>query len=70
MTDAPRLGSGTRLDFNAPLSSERAGRLAGELAALNPAAVLDLGCGWGELLLRIVAGCRDARGVGIDTPRS
>jgi SAM-dependent methyltransferase len=67
MTDAPAMGSGIRIDFNAPLSAERAGRLAGDLAALRPAAVLDLGCGWGELLLRIVAACPDAQGTGVDT---
>jgi SAM-dependent methyltransferase len=67
MTDPPALGSGARIDFNAPLSAERANRLTRDLAAVRPATVLDLGCGWGELLLRIVAACPDARGVGVDT---
>ena len=67
MTDPPAVGSGTRIDFNAPLSGARANRLAGDLAAVRPATVLDLGCGWGELLLRIVAACPEAQGVGVDT---
>ena len=29
--------------------------------------MLDLGCGWGELLLRIVAACPAAHGVGVDS---
>lgn len=66
MTAPPALGSGARLDFMAPLSAERAGRLVAELAALNPSTVIDLGCGWGELLLRIVAACPGATGVGVE----
>ena len=67
MTDAPVLGTGRCLDFMAPLSAGRADRLAAELAAMKPSTVVDLGCGWGELLLRILAACPDARGVGVDT---
>jgi SAM-dependent methyltransferase len=66
MTDAPVLGTGARLDFMAPLSAQRANRLAAELAALEPSTVIDLGCGWGELLLRILAACPGAYGVGVD----
>jgi cyclopropane fatty-acyl-phospholipid synthase-like methyltransferase len=50
----------------APLSDERANRLAADLAASRPAAVIDLGCGWGELLLRIVASAPGAVGTGVD----
>jgi hypothetical protein len=67
MTDAPVLGTGARLDFMAPLSAQRANRLAADLAALTPSTVIDLGCGWGELLLRILAACPQAHGVGVDT---
>ncbi len=67
MTDAPALGTGGRLDFMAPLSGERADRLVADLAARNPATVIDLGCGWGELLLRILDSCPGAQGVGVDT---
>jgi SAM-dependent methyltransferase len=66
MGDPPALGTGARLEFMAPLSSERADRLAADLGAAAPSTVLDLGCGWGELLLRILAACPSARGVGVD----
>ncbi len=55
------------LDFNAPLSEAHAARLTTELASVAPATVLDLGCGWGELLLRLVAAVPSATGTGVDT---
>jgi SAM-dependent methyltransferase len=67
MTDAPKFGAGSRLTFNSPLSAERADRIVRDLSARRPATVTDFGCGWGELLLRVVAGTPGARGVGIDT---
>ena len=67
MTDGPLPGKGARLDFMAPLSASRANRLAADLAAREPATVIDVGCGWGELLLRVVEACLGARGVGVDT---
>lgn len=51
----------------APLSDERADRLAADLVAVNPATVIDLGCGWGELLLRILAAGPGAHGIGVDS---
>jgi len=66
VTDAPALGTGACLDFGSPLSGERADRFVADLAARKPVTVVDLGCGWGELLLRIVAACPGARGVGVD----
>jgi SAM-dependent methyltransferase len=69
MTDAPALGTGSRLDFMGPLSGERADRLVADLTARNPTTVIDLGCGWGELLLRILASCPGAQGIGVDTDR-
>lgn len=48
-----------------PLSGPRADRLVAATAARRPATVIDFGCGWGELLLRIVA-ASGARGVGLD----
>ncbi|MFE6223981.1 SAM-dependent methyltransferase [Streptomyces sp. NPDC057854] len=65
-TDAelpPRLGS---LTFHGPLSEERAASLVRRIAAASPADVLDIGCGWGELLLRILDAVPGAQGVGID----
>jgi len=66
MTDddlPPRL---TRLTFHGPLSEARAARLVGRLTRTSPATVLDLGCGWGELMLRILAAVPGAAGTGID----
>ncbi|WP_407702569.1 SAM-dependent methyltransferase [Streptomyces niger] len=59
----PRL---TRLDFHGPLSEARAGLLVRRLAAARPATVLDIGCGWGEFMLRILDATPGATGLGID----
>ncbi len=67
MDSAPDEPSGhTYLDFNAPLSDDRAARLVSSLRPLTDAQVLDLGCGWGELLLRLLATEPTARGIGVD----
>ncbi len=55
------------LDFNAPRSGQRADSLAAALAAAGPATVTDVGCGWGELLLRVLAHAPRARGLGVDS---
>ncbi|MFE1381565.1 SAM-dependent methyltransferase [Streptomyces sp. NPDC058740] len=60
----PRLGSG--LTFHGPLSEARAVRLVQRLAAASPGTVLDIGCGRGELLLRVLDAVPGARGAGID----
>jgi SAM-dependent methyltransferase len=54
------------LTFLSPLSETRADRLVGFLTADHPADVLDLGCGWGELLLRVLEASPEARGRGVD----
>jgi cyclopropane fatty-acyl-phospholipid synthase-like methyltransferase len=53
--------------WNTPLSEEHAARLLARLEIGRRQSVLDLGCGWGELLLRAVAD-RDRSGaaVGVD----
>lgn len=66
MTDPSGFGSRTRLTFHGPLSAEHADRLAADLAASRPANVVDYGCGWGELLLRVLEAAPEANGVGID----
>ena len=66
MTDPSGFGSGARLTFHGPLSAERADRLAADLAAGRPADVVDYGCGWGELLLRVLEAAPGAKGVGVD----
>ncbi|MER7837307.1 methyltransferase [Streptomyces sp. NPDC096040] len=59
----PRL---TRLTFHGPLSEARAAGMVRRLAASRPATVLDIGCGWGELMLRLLGAAPQARGVGVD----
>ncbi|WP_405851957.1 class I SAM-dependent methyltransferase [Streptomyces sp. NBC_00090] len=59
----PRLGN---LTFHGPLSDARATRMIERLAAAEPADVLDIGCGWGELLLRVLENTPGAKGTGID----
>jgi SAM-dependent methyltransferase len=74
VTDSPGYDSRARLTFHGPLSAERADRLAAGLAAslaasLAPAGsgdVVDYGCGWGDLLLRVLEAAPGARGTGID----
>jgi cyclopropane fatty-acyl-phospholipid synthase-like methyltransferase len=57
----------TRLTFHGPLSQIRAGRLVDRLTRARPATVLDVGCGWGELMLRILDVLPEATGFGFDT---
>ena len=59
----------SRLTFNAPLSQERADGLVSMLALAPGRHALDLGCGWGELLLRVVAAHPAATGTGVDADR-
>jgi SAM-dependent methyltransferase len=55
------------LTFMTPLSEARAGKLVQFLASDLSGTVLDIGCGWAELLLRVVAAAPNCRGVGIDS---
>ncbi|BAC68336.1 SAM-dependent methyltransferase [Streptomyces avermitilis] len=59
----PRL---THLTFHGPLSEARAARIIGRLARAAPSTVLDIGCGWGELMLRTLETVEGATGLGID----
>ncbi|GAB3719832.1 SAM-dependent methyltransferase [Nocardiopsis nanhaiensis] len=54
------------LDFNGPLSDERAARLIRSLGPLEGRHVVDVGCGWAEFLLRTLATEPRATGFGID----
>lgn len=63
MTDPLAAARYSRLRWNTPLSDEHAALL---LDRLEPGGrIVDLGCGWGELLLRAVA--RGGTGTGVDT---
>lgn len=55
------------LSFEAPLSEARAARLIDFLARGPRETVVDVGCGWGELLLRVVAASPHLHGIGVDT---
>jgi cyclopropane fatty-acyl-phospholipid synthase-like methyltransferase len=57
----------TDLDFNSPLSDARVSRLIRTLQPLDGARVVEVGCGWAELLLRIAAAQPSAHAAGIDT---
>jgi cyclopropane fatty-acyl-phospholipid synthase-like methyltransferase len=56
-----------RMRWNAPLSVEHAELLLDRLDVRPGAHVADLGCGWGELLLRVIARAEQATGIGVDT---
>ena len=74
MTETPEPKSGevsySTMRWNAPLSEEHASLLLDRLEVSPGDEVVDLGCGWGELLLRAVAPVVTATGVGVDTDRS
>jgi len=67
MTETPQPGCYEHLDFNAPLSAARAEAVARSLTRDRPADVLDVGCGWGRLLLLTVAATDTATGRGVDS---
>jgi cyclopropane fatty-acyl-phospholipid synthase-like methyltransferase len=68
--DALHLAAHAGLTFGAPLSEARAAALVGSLPLAPGRHVLDLGCGWAELLLRIVAAHRGSTGTGVDLGRA
>jgi cyclopropane fatty-acyl-phospholipid synthase-like methyltransferase len=51
------------LTFLSPLSEARAAKLVSFLAEGRPTSVLDVGCGWGELLLRVLEAAPAALGL-------
>jgi ubiquinone/menaquinone biosynthesis C-methylase UbiE len=62
----PERGYYDHLTFNAPLADARADEIARRLAAAGPRDVLDIGCGWGELMLRVVEQAPGSVGTGLD----
>ncbi|MEO7369903.1 MAG: class I SAM-dependent methyltransferase [Ilumatobacteraceae bacterium] len=63
---APSVGYYESLEFNAPMSTTLADELATLLSSRTPAIVVDIGCGWAELLLRVLAMAPLASGLGVD----
>lgn len=55
------------LDCNSPIASWRFDRQVEECAATNPQTIVDIGCGWGELLQRVAAKVPGAKAYGIDS---
>src|SRR5437763_13329002 len=55
-----------RMRWNTPLSENHADLLLDRMRLAEGDQILDLGCGWGELLLRAVARVPDATGTGVD----
>jgi SAM-dependent methyltransferase len=55
------------LTWNTPLSANHAERLLAHLDVRPRMRILDLGCGWGELLLRALAKVPDVLGEGVDS---
>ncbi len=58
------------LTFMTPLSEDRARRLIRFAAGDLDGTILDLGCGWAELLLRLLETAPHARGIGWDTNKA
>ncbi|HTS21055.1 MAG TPA: class I SAM-dependent methyltransferase [Casimicrobiaceae bacterium] len=54
------------LRFMAPLSEERATELVDFVSQSLDGTVVDVGCGWAELLIRILEATPGANGIGID----
>lgn len=63
----PILVAHADLEFNAPLSGAKANELISALEPGEDIEVVDLGCGWGELLLRLLTAAPRASGIGVDT---
>ena len=54
------------LDFNSPMSYTTAAALVEEVSLTEPKRIVDVGCGWAELLLRVLEVLPTATGLGID----
>jgi precorrin-6B methylase 2 len=65
MSNAPQLFA--TCDYNAPLSPECVSWLCKALKVREKAHFVDLGCGWGQLLIDIVMMLPGSTGIGIDS---
>lgn len=52
--------------FMTALSEDRAGRLVEFISSGLRGTVVDIGCGWAELLMRVIAAAPQCRGLGVD----
>ncbi|WP_260194203.1 SAM-dependent methyltransferase [Actinophytocola gossypii] len=66
MTDTLAAARYARLRWNTPLAEDHADLLLERLALTADTSLVDLGCGWGELMLRAVAKTYN-RAVGVDS---
>jgi tRNA1(Val) A37 N6-methylase TrmN6 len=55
-----------RLVFNTPLSNERSAELVTFLTRYARGSIVDVGCGWAELLMRVLEANEAVHCVGID----
>ncbi|WP_370326498.1 cyclopropane-fatty-acyl-phospholipid synthase family protein [Euzebya sp.] len=67
---ALRQAGAAALAVNAPASPARIDAIADGLAVEAPGTVLDVGCGRGDLLLRVLAAAPGTRGIGVDLDRA
>lgn len=58
--------NGLSLTLNSPIDQGRLDRIVADLSSARPQRVVDLGCGWGEVLFRVLEAVPGAAGVGID----
>jgi hypothetical protein len=58
------------LTFMAPLSEQRADQLVDFVSKHLAGTVIDIGCGWAELLIRVLEVTPGARGIGVDLKES
>lgn len=62
----PPPGTGAHLQVNSPLAPQALARLLHTATQPAPQTVLDIGCGWGEVLIQALRAQPDATGHGLD----
>ena len=58
-----------RLEFLSPLPNDHCRRQVGFVSTQTDGTVVDLGCGWGSMLLRLLRASAKNRGIGSDRDR-
>lgn len=64
-SDAPP-PPGAQMFLNSPLAPALLDDLVGRATAHSPGTILDIGCGWGEVLVRLLEAAPAADGTGVD----